>query len=280
MWYHMPFTMLAHILQYLGVVFDDQLRWHSHISHVCKKISYYIYWIYAHYKHLPNDVLKQLIDSLVLSRLTYALPVWGPASSKQCIMRLQRQHNWAVRIVKSLRKYDHVSAHQVSLGWLPVETLIRYWTLCTMHQLYHKQTVLLDPPILFGSEHNYSTQCPLTFANFSRRRLSRTQTSFHYRGAKWWNDLPDSIITSRDFYSTLYNYRIAGNFDGGKYWRFWRFQPDRQNLTRQIFKAIQRLVKDCDHPSKYFPSNIWKVSVRQNFPPSKFPAIRYLLNIS
>ena len=75
----------------------------------------------------------------------------------------------------------------------------------------------------------------------------------------------------------MINYRIAGNFDGGKYWRFWRFQPDRQNLTRQIFKAIQRLVKDCDHPSKYFPSNIWKVSVRQNFPPSKFPAIRYML---
>ena len=64
----------------------------------------------------------------------------------------------------------------------------------------------------------------------------------------------------------MINYRIAANYDRGKYWRFWRFQPDYQNLTRQIFKAIQRLVKDCDHPSKYFPSNIWKVSVRQNFP--------------
>ena len=29
-------------------------------------------------------------------------------------------------------------------------------------------------------------------------------------------------------------------------------QPDRQNLTCQIFKAIQCLVKDTDHPSKYF----------------------------
>ena len=52
------------------------------------------------------------------------------------------------------------------------------------------------------------------------------------------------------------DYRIAGNFDGGNIEVFDTFQPDHQNLTRQIFKAIQRLVKDCDHPSKYFPSNI------------------------
>ena len=34
------------------------------------------------------------------------------------------------------------------------------------------------------------------------------------------------------------------------------FQPDRENLTCQIFKAMQHLVKDSDHLSKYFPSNI------------------------
>ena len=44
---------------------------------------------------------------------------------------------------------------------------------------------------------------------------------------------------------------MGGNFDG-----FDAFQPDRQNLTRQILKAIQCLVKDTDNPSKYFPSNI------------------------
>ena len=44
---------------------------------------------------------------------------------------------------------------------------------------------------------------------------------------------------------------MGGNFDV-----FDAFLPDRQNLTCQIFKAIQCLVKDSDHPSKYFPSNI------------------------
>ena len=64
---------------------------------------------------------------------------------------------------------------------------------------------------------------------------------------------------------------MGGNFDV-----FDAFQLDRQNLTRQIFKSIHCLVKDREHPSKYFLSNIWRVSVHQNFPPSKFPAIRYI----
>ena len=49
----------------------------------------------------------------------------------------------------------------------------------------------------------------------------------------------------------------SGKFwPGGNFDIFGAFLPDRQNLTRQIFKAIQCLVKHSDHPSKYFPSNI------------------------
>ena len=57
-----------------------------------------------------------------------------------------------------------------------------------------------------------------------------------------------------------------GNFDV-----FDVFLPDRQNLTRQIFKAIQCLVKDSDHPSKY----IFEKSASVKISPVKIPAIRY-----
>ena len=35
------------------------------------------------------------------------------------------------------------------------------------------------------------------------------------------------------------------------------------------------MVKDSDHSSKYFPSNIWRVSIHQNFVLLKFRAILY-----
>ena len=64
------------------------------------------------------------------------------------------------------------------------------------------------------------------------------------------------------FYHPLY--RIAQNFDVSDV-----FQLDRQILTRQIFwkhySVYRCMVKDSDHLSKYFPSNIWKVVIRQNF---------------
>ena len=72
--------------------------------------------------------------------------------------------------------------------------------------------------------------------------------------------------------ATVWQEIWQGNFDV-----FVILQPDCQNLTRQIFKVIQCLVKDSDHPSKYFPSNIWRVSICQNFHLSKIPAIRYRL---
>ena len=52
-----------------------------------------------------------LIDSLVLSRLIYALPVWGTMLTLAHQQQLQRLHNWGVHIATSLQKFDHVSYH-------------------------------------------------------------------------------------------------------------------------------------------------------------------------
>ena len=55
----------------------------------------------------------------------------------------------------------------------------------------------------------------------------------------------------------LYIYHIVQSFDEGN---FDAFQLDHQNLTSQIVQkqhSVYRcMVKDSDHPSKYFLSNI------------------------
>ena len=55
-------------------------------------------------------------------------------------------------------------------------------------------------------------------------------------------------------------YHIAQNFDGGNFDIFDALQLDHQNLTHQIVKkqySVYRcMVKDSDHSSKYFQSNI------------------------
>ena len=137
-----------------------------------------------------------LIDSLVLSHINYALPAWGPMLAKSSLQRLQRLLNWGVRITAGLRKYDHVSSHRARLRWLPVESQIEYRSLCAIHRQYSShQCVQLDPPIVFGTQHSYSTRSLEQFANVQCCRLTKTQHSFRYAAAMWWNKLSDDIVS-------------------------------------------------------------------------------------
>ena len=65
--------------KYLGVIFDDCFVWNNHVSHICKKMSYYLYIISKHKQVLNSNLMKLLIDPLVFSHLNYSLPVWGPS---------------------------------------------------------------------------------------------------------------------------------------------------------------------------------------------------------
>ena len=123
------------------------------------------------------------------------LSVWGPPLTQASINRLQSLQNWGVRMTKSLRKYDHISHHLSSLLWLPVNKQIRYRSLCAMHRHYVGDAIPFDPPISFGTFHDHNTCCPSSFASLRRHRLSKTQHFFHFRTAKWWNQLPFDIVS-------------------------------------------------------------------------------------
>ena len=135
--------------------------------------------------HSKKLTVKMLIDSLVLSCINYALPVWGPGLMNNSLQHLQQLINWGVCISARLRKYDHVSSHWTRLCWLSVESQIKYRSLCAIHRQYSShQCVLLDPPIIFSSPHSHSTRSSDQLANICRCRLSKTQ-HFWYAAVTW-----------------------------------------------------------------------------------------------
>jgi len=78
-------------------------------------------------------VLKMLVQSLALSHLCYAVPVWGPSLSHDLQSRLEKMFNRAVRVVYGLRKFDHVSALRRKLEWLSVQSLIQHHCLLMVY---------------------------------------------------------------------------------------------------------------------------------------------------
>ena len=152
---------------------------------------------------------KTLTESLVFSHSLYCLPVWDPSLSHYSLQRLQRMHNRAVYLCKSLYKYDHVSHHYQSLNWLPFELLVQHRSLCPMNKLFKFQCIPLDPPIVFGRIHSHQTRTRVFFAQPVRCRFSFTQRYFRSRATLWWNALSEDKVMARDFSNNLFLYLLS-----------------------------------------------------------------------
>ena len=121
--------------------------------------------------------------------------MWGPAAHKNSLSRLIRLHNHGVRLTCGLRKYDHVSQHRACLGWLPVESFVRYRSLITLFRDYYvDRGVSLDSAFQFGRTHSYGTRCPPHYIITSRLEKSFSQKHFRYKASTWWNSLPSSLF--------------------------------------------------------------------------------------
>jgi len=149
----------------------------------------------SHAKNLPSSIIKMLIESLVFSRYSYALPVWGPALHVDSLSRLRRLHNRSVRLTCGLRKYDHVSNHRECLGWLPVNSFVRYRSLLTLFRDYYtSRSIPFNPALEFGHSHYYETRCPLHYISTIRPRTAFCQRHFQHKVSSWWNCLPANLF--------------------------------------------------------------------------------------
>ena len=133
-----------------------------------------------------------MYESLILSRFDYALPVWGPPLQQCQVSCLQHLQNRAVRVTKSLRKYNHVSVHRNNLNWLPISHQIKLRSISAMFRYYCQggRCLLLDPPIQYGRQHLYRTRCREYFASVALCRLASTKRNFRFAATTWWNSLP------------------------------------------------------------------------------------------
>ena len=121
-------------------------------------------------------MMKMLLESLVLSHLSYCVTVRGLSLGSILLQRLQRMQKRAVRLCYDLRKYDHVSEFYHRSQWLPLSYFIQFKSLCLM---YHQvKCIPLEPPIVFGGTTSYSTRTPVYFVNIPMFRLCFTQRFF------------------------------------------------------------------------------------------------------
>ena len=145
--------------KYLGITFDSNLTWKSHINELCLKLSKTV-GILSKVRHFVNKhILVMLYYSLIYPFLTYGVHVWGltfPSFLTQLFI-IQKK---AIRIISFSEPKSHSEPLFKSLSLLKLNDVIELQILSFVYQRSHR---LL--PHCFSeyfkftsSVHSYSTR--------------------------------------------------------------------------------------------------------------------------
>ena len=182
----------------LGVVFDPTLSFDSHITALAATcISRLAQINRAKHAFNPN-LLVNIINALVFSRLFYCSTVWSNASDKN-LRKLQHVQNFAAKIISGKRKFDHITPVLRDLRWLTVT-----------QQLYLRDAVFTFK-CMTGCAPDYLRSKLVTRGQASGRvtrnsqqlniplfRTATGQRSFQYRAVSLWNSLDKDLKLSKN----------------------------------------------------------------------------------
>jgi hypothetical protein len=139
---------------YLGIIFDKNMNWQSHIDHIIKKISKTV-GILKKLKHvLPRDILLTLYNTLINPHFTYGILCW-----KKKLNSLQKIQKRAVRVVACAKYNAHTEPIFKELKILQINDL------CHLHEL--KLAFKIENKLLPPYFYNLTQKLPRE--NYNRR---------------------------------------------------------------------------------------------------------------
>ena len=177
----------------LGLIRDTNMSYDCHITELVSscmsKLSAQINRVS---KCFDKETISLLVSALVMNKLLYCSSAWSKTSAKN-INKLQLVQNFACRIVTNSKKFDHISPKLQELNWLPVKEHLHFRDTVLMYKCINN----LAPPYLCNK---FSKRSNIHECNTRNRELLQIpiyntatgQRTFHYRGAKLWNDLDNN----------------------------------------------------------------------------------------
>ena len=136
---------------------------------------------------LPTKSRLALVNGLIVSRIIYAIQVWG-ATGKNNIRKVQSLLNAAARFVHKAERRTSTIKLMRLCGWLNVSELIEHHSMLTMWNIVNREIPqTISDHITINNMNTISTRPP---------RLKLTAAGFKHRTIKLWNSLPTHIRIS------------------------------------------------------------------------------------
>lgn len=166
---------------FLGLQFNENLDWESHINSLCGKLNSVCYSIRIISNYLNDRTLKTLYFANFESVVRYGIIFWGRDINVDNIFVIQK------RIIRIIYKIKY---RQSCRGIFKVNKILTIHALyiyeCLMFLFKNKEKFLQD-----STEHNYNTR--YVNITYPKHHLTLVEKSARYMCIKLYNKLPNYI---------------------------------------------------------------------------------------
>lgn len=176
--------------KYLGLILDSHLSWSDHIDHVISSIKPIIGILYKARDLLPRDVRSMIYFSMIHSRLTYMIEIWGSAA-KLKLHPVQCLQNRAIRnvydipyLTPRLEIYGDPTRRLLPIKGL-FESAVASFVYKNLKCLLHSEIKFSTPSHTYFSRHRGLLSRPTCRLQLSQQRMS-------YTGPLIFGDVPRS----------------------------------------------------------------------------------------
>ena len=168
---------------FLGIKFDCNLKFISHINYIADKISKSVGIIYRLSSFVPKTCLLKLYYSLVYPYLTYCILIWGSTYSShlQPLVILQKK---IVRVIHCKDYNSHTDPLFKESNLLKFHDIYKYFLGIYMFNRIHLQE--------FNRNQSYETRNSSDLLP-SFHRLTTPQHSVSFTGPHLWNSIPSRL---------------------------------------------------------------------------------------
>ena len=170
-------------LKFLGVTIDCNMTWKYHTQTLKRSLTAAISILFRVSKFLPSHTLKLLYHTLIQSKITYCVEVWGNCAQihKNSLIILQKR---AIRLISHAPPLSPSAPLFKNSNILPLEYLYQYKLLLIAHAEFQKRSSFTPA---YETRHSLlSLQLPMSTSATSHRQVS-------YRSHFLWNGLPTGV---------------------------------------------------------------------------------------
>ena len=179
------------VVRNLGIFLDQELSMQSHITSVCRTAYFHLRNIARIRKYLSDTATQSLVHAFITSRIDYGNSLlWG--IPKRSLEKLQHVQNSAARLVKCVKKSEHISPILFNLHWLPVAQRIKFKLLLLTYKALHNMSpaYICDLISIYQPVRSLRSAdaCLLDVPN--SRLTTCGDRAFSVAAPKLWNSLP------------------------------------------------------------------------------------------